>query len=62
MEPRDVTILGLHYVEELTFQEISKTLGVTPSRVCQLMWRAVERLRTALGVDAVAVRSVAAAA
>ncbi|MBL9018153.1 MAG: sigma-70 family RNA polymerase sigma factor [Myxococcales bacterium] len=62
MESRDVTILGLHYVEELTFQEISKTLGVTPSRVCQLMWRAVERLRTALGVAAAAVRSVAAAA
>ena len=62
MEQRDVTILGLHYIEELTFQEISKALGVTPSRVCQLLWRAVDRLRALLGVEAVAVRSVAAAA
>ena len=37
MEKRDVTILGLHYIEDLTYQEISKTLGVTPSRVCQLL-------------------------
>lgn len=62
LEKRDVTILGLHYVEDLTYQEISKTLGVTPSRVCQLLWRAVERLRALLGVETVAVRSVAAAA
>lgn len=62
MEKRDVTILGLHYIEDLTYQEISKTLGVTPSRVCQLLWRAIERLRALLGVEAVAVRSVAAAA
>ena len=50
LEARDVTILGLHYIEDLTYQEISKTLGITPSRVCQLLWRAVERLRAHLGV------------
>ena len=49
MEARDVTILGLHYVEDLTYQEIADTLKITPSRVCQLLWRAVERLRTLLG-------------
>jgi RNA polymerase sigma factor FliA len=49
LEPRDVTILGLHYVEDLTYQEIADTLRVTPSRVCQLLWRAVERVRTQLG-------------
>ena len=48
LEPRDVTILGLHYIEELTYQQISRMLGVTPSRVCQLLWRAVERLRARL--------------
>ncbi|HUJ57817.1 MAG TPA: RNA polymerase sigma factor FliA [Kofleriaceae bacterium] len=48
MEPRDVTILGLHYVEDLSYQEIAETLRVTPSRVCQLLWRAVERLRAQL--------------
>lgn len=49
MEPRDVTLLGLHYLEELTFQEIATTLKITPSRACQLLWRAVERLRAQLG-------------
>jgi RNA polymerase sigma factor for flagellar operon FliA len=49
LETRDVTILGLHYVEELTYQEIADTLHITPSRVCQLLWRAVERLRGHLG-------------
>ena len=58
LEVRDVTILGLHYVEDLTYQEIADTLRITPSRVCQLLWRAVERLRGHLGpahmVDAAA--------
>ena len=49
LEQRDVTILGLHYVEDLTYQEIAETLRITPSRVCQLLWRAVERLRAQLG-------------
>lgn len=52
LEQRDVTILGLHYVEDLTYQEIADTLRITPSRVCQLLWRAVERLRDHLGADA----------
>jgi RNA polymerase sigma factor for flagellar operon FliA len=49
LEARDVTLLGLHYIEELTFQEIAQTLGITASRACQLLWRAVERLRAQLG-------------
>lgn len=49
MEPRDVTLLGLHYLEELAFQEIATMLKITPSRACQLLWRAVERLRAQLG-------------
>jgi RNA polymerase sigma factor FliA len=52
MEQRDVTLLGLHYIEEMTFQEIAATLGITASRACQLMWRAVARLRTHLGESA----------
>jgi RNA polymerase sigma factor for flagellar operon FliA len=47
---RDVTILALHYVEDLTYQEIAETLHITPSRVCQLLWRAVERVRAVLVV------------
>jgi len=54
MEARDVTILGLHYVEDLTYQDIADTLKITPSRVCQLLWRAVERLRTHLGAEVMA--------
>ena len=49
LEPRDVTILGLHYLEDLTYQQIAETLRITPSRVCQLLWRAVDRLRARLG-------------
>jgi RNA polymerase sigma factor for flagellar operon FliA len=49
LEQRDVTLLGLHYIEEMTFQEIATTLGITASRACQLLWRAVARLRTQLG-------------
>jgi len=48
LEARDVTILGMHYVEDYTYQEIADTLKITPSRVCQLLWRAVERLRALL--------------
>jgi RNA polymerase sigma factor (sigma-70 family) len=51
LEKRDVTILSLHYLEDLTYQEIAETLRITPSRVCQLLWRAVERLRQHLGCD-----------
>ena len=46
---RDVTILGLYYIEDLTYQRIADALGITPSRVCQLLWRAVDRLRALLG-------------
>ena len=60
LEQRDVTILGLHYIEDLTYQEIAKTLGITPSRVCQLLWRAVERLRAHLGVEAAPLQTSAA--
>ncbi len=45
LAPRDMTVLGLHYLEDMTFQEIAEMIHVTPSRVCQLLWRAVERLR-----------------
>ena len=49
LEERDATLLSLYYIEELTFQQIATSLGITPSRACQLLWRAVERLRAQLG-------------
>jgi RNA polymerase sigma factor for flagellar operon FliA len=51
LDNRDVTILGLHYLEDLTYQQIAETLRITPSRVCQLLWRAVDRLRAQLGAQ-----------
>jgi RNA polymerase sigma factor FliA len=49
LEERDATLLSLYYIEELTFQQIATSLGITPSRACQLLWRAIERLRERLG-------------
>lgn len=49
MEPRDVALLSMHYLEDKTFQQIATELKITPSRACQLLWRAVERLRAQLG-------------
>ena len=49
MEPRDVSLLSMHYLEDKTFQQIATELKITPSRACQLLWRAVERLRAHLG-------------
>lgn len=48
LEPRDATLLSLYYVEELTYGEIGKVLGVSESRVCQLHSRALLRLRAVL--------------
>lgn len=43
---RDLLVLSLYYVEELTYAEIAHVLGVTTARVCQLHGRAIARLRT----------------
>lgn len=45
---RDALILNLYYVEELSYAEIGRLLGVTESRVCQLHSRSLARLRAAL--------------
>jgi len=45
LDNRDLTILTLHYVEDLPYQQIGTMLGVTSTRVCQLLWRAIDRLR-----------------
>jgi RNA polymerase sigma factor for flagellar operon FliA len=48
LEARDCTILRLHFIDELTYQQIASIMKVVTSRVYQLLWRAVGRLRTAL--------------
>lgn len=52
LDQRDVRILGMHFLEEMSFSQIATILGVTPSRVCQLLWRAVDRLRNSMGMPA----------
>lgn len=42
---RDLVVLSLYYVEELTYSEVAHVLGVTPARICQLHGRAIARLR-----------------
>ena len=46
---RTQTVLGLYYQEECTLAEIGEVLGVTDSRVCQILGDATARLRAALG-------------
>jgi RNA polymerase sigma factor FliA len=43
------TVLGLYYQEECTLAEIGQILGVTESRVCQILGEATVRLRASLG-------------
>ena len=43
---REQLILSLYYKDELTMREVSKVLGISESRVCQLHARALTRLRT----------------
>lgn len=45
---REQLVLSLYYKEELTMREISKVLGVSESRVCQLHARALTRLRAGM--------------
>jgi RNA polymerase sigma factor for flagellar operon FliA len=42
---REQLLLSLYYKEELTMKEISKVMGISESRVCQLHMQAVMRLR-----------------
>ncbi|MGE5620306.1 MAG: FliA/WhiG family RNA polymerase sigma factor [Sphingomonadaceae bacterium] len=45
LSERERLLLALYYKEELTMREISRVMGVSESRVCQLHTRAVLRLR-----------------
>jgi len=45
---REQLLLSLYYKEELTMKEISKIIGVSESRVCQLHMQAIIRLRGTL--------------
>ena len=42
------TVLGLHYLEGLTYREIAKILDVSEPRVCQLHGDGLRKLKAAL--------------
>jgi len=42
---REQQILSLYYIEELTYKEIGKALGVSESRVCQIHSRAILNIK-----------------
>lgn len=48
---RDRLLMNLYYVEELNLKEIGEVLGVTESRVSQLLSSVVKKLRTQLKVE-----------
>jgi RNA polymerase sigma factor for flagellar operon FliA len=48
LPPRTVEVLGLYYQHECTQAEIGRILGVTESRVCQILGEAALRLRAKL--------------
>ena len=47
---REHLLLSLYYQEELSMKEISKIMGVSESRVCQLHMQAILRLRAAFNL------------
>jgi RNA polymerase sigma factor for flagellar operon FliA len=54
---RDQLLMKLYYVEELNLKEIGAVMGVTESRVSQLLSAVVKKLRTHLQVDELPAKS-----
>lgn len=54
---RDKLLMNLYYVEELNLKEIGEVIGVTESRVSQLLSATVKKLRAILQVDVPAPRT-----
>lgn len=46
---REQEVMRMHYLHEITFEEISRLLGISKGRVSQLHKQALARLRTFLG-------------
>ncbi len=52
LPPRKQRVLEMYYQREMTLREIGLELGVTESRICQIMGEATQKLRTMLRPDA----------
>jgi RNA polymerase sigma factor for flagellar operon FliA len=48
---RDQLLMSLYYVEELNLKEIGEVLGVTESRISQLLTAVVKKLRQSLKIE-----------
>ena len=48
LSEREKMVMGLYYEQDLNFREITATLGVTESRVCQIHSQAIAHLRVRL--------------
>jgi RNA polymerase sigma factor for flagellar operon FliA len=51
MPEREQLVMQLYYVEEFNLKEIGETLGVSESRVSQILSSVVKKLRSTLKVD-----------
>jgi len=51
LPPRKQRVLEMYYQREMTLREIGLELGVTESRICQIMGEATAKLRTMLRSD-----------
>lgn len=58
LDEREQLIITAHYFEGVTFDAISKMLGVSKQRVSQMHSRAVRRLRDGLGEDEISPESM----
>ena len=54
LQESDQLLMSLYYVEELNLKEIGATLGVTESRVSQLLSGIVKKLRVSLKIEVTA--------
>jgi RNA polymerase sigma factor for flagellar operon FliA len=48
---REKTVMSLYYVEELNLKEIGEVLGVSESRISQILSAVVKKLRVNLQID-----------
>lgn len=54
LSERDQLLMSLYYVEELNLKEIGEILGVTESRISQLLTAIVKKLRESLKIEVAA--------